>query len=305
MTEEKQLPAAILVHIAQELKMPLQGLIATLTLLDGGGTVPFIARYRKEVTGNLDEVAIGAIQERVQYFRDLEDRRATILKSIEDQGKLTNELRAQIEKVLERSELEDLYLPYKPKRRTKATIARERGLEPLAAYLRNQVPIGIPFEEYVRTFVDPAKEVLSPEQALEGARHILAEQISETPEFRSHLRQLMLAEGLVVSRKVEDAKDPEGKFKMYFDYSEPAAKIPSHRMLAIRRGSNENILYFQIELDKAKPLTYLKSKVIREPGDWTSHLELAVEDAWRRLMDVSIQTEVRLELKERSEAEAI
>jgi uncharacterized protein len=305
MSEPKQLPAAILAHIARELNVSIQSLLATLQLLDEGGTVPFIARYRKEATGNLDEVAIGAIQEKIEYFREMEDRRRTILSSIEGQGKLTPELKAKIESVLDRNELEDLYLPYKPKRRTKATIARERGLEPLAQYLWDQVAGELPLDALAATFVNAEKEVNSPAEALEGARHIVAEQISENAEFRVYLRQLMLSEGMVVSRAVEDAQDPEGKFKMYLDYSEPAAKIPSHRMLAIRRGSNENILYFQIELDALKPVAYLKNKVIRAQGDWVPQLELAVEDAWKRLLNLSIQTEVRLELKQRSDAEAI
>ena len=305
MPEQKLLPGAILLYIAQQLNIPIKSVLATLSLLDEGGTVPFIARYRKEATGNLDEVAIGAVQEKAEYFRELEARRETILNSISEQGKLTPELKAQIEEALDKSRLEDLYLPYKPKRRTKATIARERGLEPLATYLMEQVETGVPLAAYAKTFVNPEKEVPSPEAALEGARNIVAEGISETAGFRSYLRQLMLSEGIVVSRAVEGANDSEGKYKMYFDYSEPAAKIPSHRMLAIRRGSQENILYFQIELDGAKPIAYLKSKVIRKPGDWTPHLEAAVEDAWRRLLNLSIQTEVRLEPKERSDAEAI
>ena len=305
MTEQKQLPGAILAHLAQQLNLPLQAVMATLSLLEAGGTVPFIARYRKEATGNLDEVAIGAIQERLTYSRELEERRATILRSIQEQGKLTAELKDKVERALDKSVLEDLYLPYKPKRRTKATIARERGLQQLADYLWNQVATGVALKDYALTFVDGEKEVHSVEEALEGARHILAEQVSEAAEFRSHLRQMMLAEGKVVSHKVEDAEDPAGKFQMYFDYSEPAAKIPSHRMLAIRRGSNESILYFQIELEAAKPLAYLKSKVLRQQGDWVPQLELAVEDAWKRLLNLSIQTEVRMELKERSDAEAI
>ncbi len=260
MPELKPLPAAVLIHIAQQLNLPLQSLIATLALLDGGGTVPFIARYRKEATGNLDEVAIGAIEEKAAYFRELEDRRHTVLNSISEQGKLTPALEASINAALDKTTLEDLYLPFKPKRRTKATIAREKGLEPLASYLWNQQPAALPLAEFAETFVNAERGVASAAEALEGARHILAEQISETAGFRMHLRQLMLGEGMVVSRKVEDAQDPEGKFKMYYEYSEPASKIPSHRMLAIRRGSEENILYFQIELDPLKPVAYLKSK---------------------------------------------
>jgi uncharacterized protein len=305
MPEPKPLPTAILVHIAQQLNISVHSLVATLTLLDGGGTVPFIARYRKEATGNLDEVAIGAIEEKAAYFRELEERRETVLNSISEQGKLTPELEASIKAALDKTTLEDLYLPFKPKRRTKATIAREKGLEPLANYLWNQQPTGSPLADFAETFVSVEKGVASASEALEGARHIIAEQVSETAEFRSHLRQLMLGEGVVVSRKVEDSQDPEGKFKMYYEYSELASKIPSHRMLAIRRGSEENILYFQIELDPLKPVAYLKNKVIRRQGDWAPQLELAVEDAWKRLLNLSIQTEVRLELKERSDAEAI
>lgn len=305
MSELKSLPTPILVHIANELTIPVKNLIATIALLDEGGTVPFIARYRKEATGNLDEVVIGNIAEKLVYFRELEDRRETVLKSIDEQGKLTPELKEKIAAVLDKTALEDLYLPYKPKRRTKAMMAREKGLEPLAQYLWEQTDTTVSLSEYTASFVNTEKGVTSPEEALEGARHILAEQISETAEFRQHLRQMMMADGMVVSRMVEGANDPEGKFKMYADYSEPASKIPSHRMLAIRRGASENILYFQIEIDPAKAVSYLKGKVIRQPDEWVPQLEVAVEDAWQRLLNLSIQTEVRLELKERSDTQAI
>ncbi len=185
-----------------------------------------------------------------------------------------------------------MYLPYKPKRRTKASIAREKGLEPLAQYLWDQKP------GEIRVADQPA-------EALEGARHIVAEWISENAEFRKNVRQLMMDHGLVVARAIQGAPDPEGKYKMYAQYSEPACKIPSHRMLAIRRGAKEGILHFEIELEAARPLTYLKNKVIREQGDWVPHLEQAVEDSYERLLNPSIQTEVRLELKDRSDVEAI
>src|SRR6201994_4732193 len=171
MRNAQSLSPEILLHIAQTLNLPMHGLVAVITLLDEGGTVPFIARYRKEATGNLDEVQIRDIEEKVAYFRDLEARRATILSSISEQGKLTDELRARIEATLDRSELEDLYLPYKPKRRTKATIAREKGYEPLALYLWEQERRDIPLNEFAAGFGDPA-------EALEGARHIVAEMIS-------------------------------------------------------------------------------------------------------------------------------
>src|SRR3984893_828285 len=228
MSEPKALPTPVLLHIAQILGVPLKSLVATIGLLDEGGTVPFISRYRKEATGNLDEVQIRAIQEKLEYFRELEDRRETVLSTIQEQGKLTPELRAKIEATLEKNELEDLYLPYKPKRRTKASIARDKGLEPLAQYLWDQKPGEMPLAKLAATFS------MGAEEALEGARHIVAEWISENAEFRKNVRQLMTNHGSVVSRAIEGAADPEGKFKMYAQYSEPVARIPSHRMLAIR-----------------------------------------------------------------------
>jgi uncharacterized protein len=209
MPELKSLSTEILLHIAQILNVPLKGLLATIELFDEGGTVPFIARYRKEATGNLDEVQIRAIEEKLAYFRELVDRKETILASILEQGKLTDDLKARIEATLDKSELEDLYLPYKPKRRTKATIAREKGLEPLALYLWKQESTGVPLNDFAATFVDVAKGVESVEDALEGARHIVAEMISEDADLRKALRQMMWDDGLVVSRKVDDAKDEQ------------------------------------------------------------------------------------------------
>src|SRR5205809_7661285 len=194
MPELKSLPTHIFTHIARLLNIPLKGMSAVIELLDEGATVPFISRYRKEATGNLDENQIRSIQEKLEYFRELEERRETVLATIQEQGKLTAELRAKIESVLEKNELEDLYLPYKPKRRTKASIAREKGLEPLAQYLWDQKPGAQPLAEYAAGFSMDAKD------ALEGARHIIAEWISESAEFRKTLRQLMLDHGLVVSK---------------------------------------------------------------------------------------------------------
>ena len=298
MPELKALPTHVILHIAKLLNVPLKGLTAVIELLDEGGTVPFIARYRKEATGNLDEVQIRDIQEKLEYFRELEERRETVLASIAEQGKLTPELKAKIEATFEKAELEDLYLPYKPKRRTKATIAREKGLEPLAMLLWEQTD-STPLAEAAAQFGIPIEE------ALEGARHIVAEMVSENADFRKSVRAMMMAEGRVTSRAIEGVPDPEGKYKMYASYSEPAAKIPSHRMLAIRRGAKEGILTFEIELEKQQPLAHLRAQVIKRPGEWVPHLEEAIEDSYDRLLNPSIQTEVRLELKDRSDEEAI
>jgi uncharacterized protein len=305
MKELKTLPPEILLHVAQMLKIPLRGLIAVIELLDDGGTVPFIARYRKEATGNLDEVQILDCEEKLAYFRDLVDRRETILASIAEQGKLTDELKARIEATLDKSELEDLYLPYKPKRRTKATIAREKGLEPLAQYLWQQQPAELTLDAFAVTFMNVELGVNTVDEALEGARHIVAEWISEDADLRKALRQLVFDEGMVVSRKATDAVDEQEKFKMYYEYIEPVKTIPSHRMLAIRRGEGENILYFLLEIAPERAVSIIQRHILRQQGDWTSQLELAIDDAWKRLLNASIQGEIRLELKKRSDTEAI
>jgi uncharacterized protein len=305
MTDTKSLSPEILLHIAQTLNLPMRGLVAVIQLLDDGGTVPFIARYRKEATGNLDEVPIRGVEEKLAYFRELSERRATVLSSIAEQGKLTDELKMRIEATLDKSELEDLYLPYRPKRRTKATVAREKGLEPLALRLWSQEPPSQLLEAFAAGFVNAELGVATVDEALEGARHIVAEWISEDAGLRKALRQLMFDEGVVISRKVMDARDEQEKFRMYYEYREPVKAIPSHRMLAIRRGESENVLYFLIEFEPERPLAFMRKHILRQQGDWTRHLELAIEDSWQRLLNSSIQGEIRFELKKRSDTEAI
>jgi protein Tex len=305
MNDKTILSPAILLHIAQSSNLPVRGLVAVIELLDDGSTVPFIARYRKETTGNLDEVQIRDIEEKLAYFRDLTERRATILSSIEEQGKLTDELKSRVEATLDKSELEDLYLPYRPKRRTKATIAREKGLEPLASYLWQQQTSAQPLESFTATFVNAELGVASVDEALEGARHIVAEWISEDADLRKALRSVMFDEGMIVSRKVMDAVDEQEKFKMYYEYKEAVKTIPSHRMLAIRRGESEKVLYFLIEVESERPVALIQRHVLREQGDWTPELKVAIDDAWKRLLNSSIQGEIRLDLKRRSDADAI
>jgi protein Tex len=305
MSEQKPLSSNILLHIGQSLNLSMPSLVAVIGLLNEGGTVPFIARYRKEATGNLDEVQIRDIEEKLAYFRDLVSRRETILMSILEQGKLTDELKARIEATFDKSELEDLYLPYRPKRRTKATIAREKGLEPLALYLWAQETTEQPLSQFASSFINLEKEVNTVDEALEGARHIVAEIISEDADLRKALRHLMFEEGVVVSRKAIDAIDEQEKFKMYYEYREAVKTIPSHRMLAIRRGETESVLYFLIELDPLRAASILRSRILRKQGDWTPQLELIIEDSWKRLLNPSIQGEIRLELKKRSDTDAI
>jgi uncharacterized protein len=301
----QSLSPELLIHIAQLLQVPMKGLVATIELLDEGSTVPFIARYRKETTGNLDEVQIRAIEEKLLYFRDLVSRKETILASIQDQGKLTDELKARIEQTLDKNELEDLYLPYKPKRRTKAMIAREKGLEPLAEYLWKQEATDTPLQTFAESFVDLEKGVANVAEALEGARHIIAEMISDDADIRKLLRHTMFEEGVIVAKKTLDAVDEQQKFKMYYDYREPVKQIPSHRLLAIRRGEAEGVLYFVIEVEPERPVHLVNSRIHKQPGDWTPQLHLAAEDAWKRLLNNSITSEIRLETKQRADADAI
>src|SRR5215467_3760162 len=295
----------ILLRISKEAGAPVSRVETTIKLLEEGATVPFIARYRKEATGNLDEVKIRGIEEKRQYFTDLEARRTTVLGSIEKQGKLTDELKAKILACYSKNELEDLYLPFKPKRKTKATTAIEHGLEPLAQYIWEQTgeqPAG----EFAQQFINPEKEVPTVEVALEGALHIVAERIAETPEIRKQLRDLMLQEGKVRARVVTGKETEKTKYEMYYNFEETVPKIPSHRMLAIRRGTREGVLTFAIDVDNDKFLAGLLPQVVRDTqSQFAPLLESAARDAYERLLLPSIQNEVRSMLRERAESEAI
>ncbi len=277
----------------------------TVALLNEGATVPFIARYRKEHTGELDEVQVRLIEERLGYFRELEERKGTILKSIEEQGKLTAELQARIEATRQKTELEDLYLPYKPKRRTKATIARERGLEPLADLIAAQALIaGMP-EDAAGAFIDPEKEVPDAAVALEGAGHILAERLAEDADARAMVRQLTWEQGICISRVAPEHAGKVSKFEMYYDYQEPLKAIPSHRMLAMRRGEKEEVLRLAILAPEAEILPRLKGRLLRGESIFRTLLERVAEDAYRRLIAPSIEVELRLEAKRLADEAAI
>src|SRR5262245_28324535 len=295
----------ILLRISKEVGAPVSRVETTIKLLEEGGTVPFVARYRKEATGNLDEVKIRHIDERGHYYADLEARRATVLASIEKQGKLTDDLKAKLLACYSKHELEDLYLPYKPKRKSKASVALERGLEPLANYLWEQSgeqPAG----EFAQAFINPEKELPTVEAAIEGALHIIAERIAETPEIRKQLRDLMLNEGKVHAKVVAGKEAEKTKYEMYYNFEETVSKIPSHRMLAIRRGAREGILTFSIDVDNDKFVAGLIPQIVRDPQSlFAPLLESTVRDAYDRLLLPSIQTEVRSMLRERAESEAI
>ena len=277
----------------------------TVALFREGATVPFIARYRKERTGELDEVVIRTIGERVAYFTELEERKATVLKSIGDQGKLTPELKTRIELTRQKTELGDLYLPYRPKRRTKATIARERGLAPLADLIIAQGRTAVSLAAVVIPFVDSEREVADVPAALAGAGHILAERISEDAELRAFVRRLTGKQGLIASRVVPARKDAVTKFEMYYDYQELLREVPSHRMLALRRGEQEEVLILAIVAPVAEILAGLKKRVIHGSSIFAPLLEEVTEDAYKRLIAPSIEVELRFEAKLRADGAAI
>lgn len=277
---------------------------ATLELLEGGATVPFIARYRKEATGTLDEVQVAGIRDRFEQLQDLNKRKAAILKSIDEQGKLTPELKKSVEGAETLSKLEDIYLPYKPKRRTKGTIAREKGLEPLAALIYAQEISGISAE--AQAYVDPEKEVEDLEAALQGARDIIAEWINEEAGLREKMRHLFLSEGFFKSRVISGKEQEAIKYKDYFDWSEPIKTAPSHRVLAMRRGEKELFLMLDMVPEEADAIRLMERMILKDgPLEAEQQLKLAIKDCYKRLLRPSMETEVRLLTKKQADEEAI
>ena len=305
-SDPEALQLALYARIATELALKSEQVQRTVALLLDDATVPFIARYRKEATGNLDEEQIRHIAERHKYYQELEQRRTTIVTSLTEQGKLTEALRVQILACFNKVELEDLYLPYRPKRQTKATVAMERGLEPLAHLLWEQQPGEQSIPELATPYVDAEKGVANVEEALAGAGHIIAEWIADRADVRQVLRSMMFAEGKVRCTVAQDKKDHKTKFQDYYDFQEAVATIPSHRILAILRGVREDVLSMHIEVDTSKALALVESRVIQaRETPFVPYLLAYCEDAYQRLLFPSLQTEVRRALKERADAEAI
>jgi len=297
------LPQSLTTTIARELSLTPRQVSGALALFDEGNTLPFIARYRKEATGGLDEVQLRDVRERAQYLRELEERRTAILASIDEQGKLDPELKMRIEAADTKQALEDLYLPFKPKRRTRATIARERGLEPLSELLwagGHDVPA---LEREAAAFVDPAKEVPDVEHALAGARDILAERVAEDAERRGRIRDITRREGVVRSRALTGKENEVSKFQDYYDFSQPLTEIPSHRMLAIRRGEAEGFLIWSIEAPAERIVGEMEREL--EENRARAQMQLVVRDAYKRLIAPSVEVDLRLELKTRADEEAI
>ncbi|MCO5935523.1 RNA-binding transcriptional accessory protein [Mucilaginibacter sp. RB4R14] len=291
------------IKIARELSVGSKQVSATIVLLDEGATVPFISRYRKEVTGSLDEVQVAAIRDRVLQLRELDKRREAILKSLTDMGKLTFELQKQIDAAETMVQLEDIYLPYRPKRKTRATAAREKGLQPLADVILAQRSIDPELE--ARKFIDDEKGVATAYEALAGARDIIAEHISENAETRAKMRQLFTEKGVFES-KVAPGKEQEGiKYKDYFEWTEPVKSAPSHRILAMRRGEKEEILYLDIKPTEEDALALLEREFITSRNAAATQVGLAIADGYKRLLKPSMETEIRLLTKKKADEEAI
>lgn len=289
--------------LAKQLQISPKQVAATILLLEGGATIPFIARYRKELTGSLDEVQITAIRDGLQKLKELEHRREFIIQTIDGQGKLTPELKAAILQADNITLLEDLYLPYKPKRRTRAVIAREKGLEPLALQIMEQKPIDL--SALAAKFVNAEKEVNNPDEALAGARDIIAEIINEDAPTRSIMRLLFQRTGALTSRLIPEKEAEGAKFKDYFEWQEPLTKAPSHRLLAMFRGEAEGILRVHIEPDAEQALALLEKTFVKANNECATQVKMAATDAWKRLMKYSIEAEVRNEAKEKADLEAI
>ena len=301
--EKKGVTMDIIAKISEELGIRKNQAEAAVKLIDEGNTIPFIARYRKEATGALNDEVLRNLYERLTYLRNLEERKETVLAGIEEQGKLTDELKAQIMSAETMVVVEDLYRPYKPKRRTRATIAKEKGLEPLAGIITLQM-LNTSLEEEAEKFVDPEKEVMSAEDAIAGAKDIIAESISDEADYRSRIRDLTVKKGRMISA----AKDPEAEsvYEMYYEFDEPVAKLAGHRILALNRGENEKFLTVKIEAPVEDILRYLEKKVIvRDNPQTTPVLKEVIEDAYDRLIAPAIEREIRSDLTEKAEDGAI
>lgn len=293
----------IIQTLAEELNLKKSQVENTIKLIDDGNTIPFIARYRKEMTGEMDETVIRELHERLIYLRNLENRKKEVLRLIDDQGKLTPELEKKIRKASLMQEIEDLYRPFRPKRRTRATIAKEKGLEPLAEVILAQRASKTELDKFARSFIDEEKEIHSEEDALQGARDIIAEIVSDNADYRRIIRDLTFREGILKSKAL---KQERSEYEDYYDYQEPVRKIPSHRVLAINRGEGEEFLSVKIEAPEDKIINLIKNKLIIKPNPATSEqLAIAVEDAYKRLIAPSIEREIRNRLTETAEEKAI
>ena len=288
--------------LCQEFHLKKQQCENVLKLIDDGNTIPFIARYRKEMTDSLDDQVLREIFERLQYLRGLDKRRSEIESALQEQGNLTDELSAKLAAASTLAELEDLYRPFRPKRRTRATIAKEKGLEPLALQLLMQNEKKKTPEQIAETFLQPDRGVETVEDALQGARDILAEQFSDDADARKKLRELAFRTGVLESKK---AKDEDSVYSMYYDFSQEVRNLPGHRILAVNRGEREEFLKVTVRMDEVASVGILERAFVREGSTTTQQVKAACQDAWERLIEPSLEREVRAELTDRAGTAAI
>ena len=303
----KNVSDKIVKQIAGELSVTEKQTSSAIELLQADNTVPFIARYRKEVTDSLDEIQIYEIQKQLGYYSELEERKQTILKSIESQDKLTDELKEQIETCLSKKELEDIYLPYRPKRRTKASIAIEAGLEPLARlmFLKQDITSGS-VEDYAVKYVNPEKNINTPQEACQGAENILSSWISENANVRQMVRRMSHRMGRIVSKVKEEHANKRTKFEMYYDYSEPVKDIPPHRVLAINRGEREEVISVSIETLDEQIIGMINRRYVRNPQSiFRPNIESTIVDSFKNYVFPSIENEIRAELTEKADEASI
>ena len=291
----------IVTTVAKELSLREDHVQNIITLLDDGNTVPFIARYRKEMHGSMDDQMIRTLADRVQYLRNLEQRKGEVLSSIEEQGKLTDELKEQIEAAVTLAEVEDLYRPYKQKRRTRATVAKERGLEPLAELIL-ACGEGKALNEIAADFIDPEKEVNSVEEALAGANDIIAEQLSDNAEIRRLLKELINKRGFISSKA---ATEEDSVYRQYYEFKEPVHKIQSHRILAINRGEKEKFLKASVDIDEGEALRILLNRLPEGEAEYNAFFNAVAEDSYSRLIFPSVEREIRSNLTEMASEQAI
>lgn len=292
----------IVKRVASELQLPAGKVKTTVNLLDEGNTIPFIARYRKEMTGELDENQLREIEERVRYLRSLEERKREVVRLIDEQGKLTDELLAAIEQAAKLQEVEDLYRPYRQKRKTRASVAKEKGLEPLAQWILAQPRQGDLLAEAAK-YVSEDKGVAAPEDAVQGAMDIIAEQLADDAKLRAWLRRYTQEHG-IVRTEAKDAEQ-ESVYEMYYAYQEPVRKLPPHRILAINRGEREDVLKVTLEVPTERIHDYMAKQIVKGPSAVRETLTAVIEDAYKRLLAPSIEREVRGEMTEKAEEQAI
>lgn len=289
-------------QIAKELNIREGQVKSTIELIDAGNTIPFIARYRKEVTGNLSDEVLRTLGERLTYLRNLEQRKQEVIKIIEEQGKLTEELKKSIEEANILAEVEDLYRPFKQKKRTRATIAKEKNLDPLAQIILEQKELR-PIEEIAKEFINPEKKVETQQDAIQGAMDIIAEIIADKPEYRKEIKRICYREGRVVTTAAKE--DEKSNYEMYYEFAEAINRIPSHRILAINRGEKEEFLKVKLEKPEEKILEFIQKDIIKPKSPFKELLEQTILDSFKRLIEPSIDREIRNDLTEKAEEKAI